>query len=233
VEQDIHQYYEAGHPGEVVVLGADLFNGTPSALGGFKQSTGATYPLLLISSIGTGGNIQALYGERDHVVVISKQGIVRYQANDHWAYGGAWLLNDVRGCVDSLLTSAAGVRPNRLFIREPVQRPRQEPPSSPQSGLEDAASAGASLRVAAEPTRSTFAVALANPSGRAEPARVTVHDLAGRRVATLFDGPAAPGLTTLTWDGRDRAGRAAASGVYHVRAEIAGSTLSRRIALVR
>jgi len=52
-------------------------------------------------------------------------------------------------------------------------------------------------------------------------------------VATLLDGSAAPGLTTLTWDGRDSAGRAAASGVYHVRAEIAGTMLSRRIALIR
>jgi hypothetical protein len=216
-----------------VVLGADLFNGTPSALGGFKQTTGATYPLLLISSISTGGNIQALYGERDHVVVINKQGIVRYQANDHWDYSRAWHMDEVLGCVDSLLSSATGVRPNRLFIREPVQRPRQEPPSPSESEFGDAASAAASLRVAAEPTRSTFAVALANPSGRAERARVTVHDLAGRLVATLFDGPAASGLTTLTWDGRNRAGRAAASGVYHVRAEIAGTMLSRRIALIR
>ena len=233
MEQDIHQYYEASHPGEVVVLGADLFNCTPSALGSFKQSTGATYLLLLISSINTGGNIQTLYGERDHLVVINKQGIVRYQANDHWNYGQTWHLDEVRSCVDSLVNSAAGARPGRLFVREPAQRPRQEPPSLPGPELGDALSAGASLRVEPEPTRSTLAVVLANPFGRAVRARVTVHDLAGRRVATLFDGTAAPGRTTLTWDGCGPEGRLAASGIYHVLAELAGLHLSRRIALVR
>jgi len=112
VERDIQQYYEARNPGEVTVVGADLFNCTPSSLGSFKQSTGASYPLLLLSSVNTGGNIQTLYGERDHVVVINKQGIVRYQANDHWSYGGTWLMNDVRGCVDSLLSSALPARPS-------------------------------------------------------------------------------------------------------------------------
>lgn len=233
MEQDIHQYYEASHPGEVVVLGADLFNCTPNSLGNFRQSTGATYPLLLISSVNTGGNIQTLYGERDHYVVINKQGIVRYQANDRWPYSNGYHLDEIRGCVDSLVTSAAGARPGRLFVREPAQRQRQEPPSPPKSELEDAFSAGASLRVGQEPTRSTLVVVLANPFGRTVRARVTVHDLAGRRVATLLDGPVAPGRNTLTWDGCGPEGRVAASGIYHVLAELAGLHLSRRVALVR
>jgi len=207
VQQDIQQYYQSTHPGEVVVVGADLFNCTPSSLGGFKQNTGATYPLLLLASVSTGGNIQTLYGERDHYVVINKQGIVRYQANDRWPYGNGYHLDEIRACVDTLVTPTVGVGETQ--------------------GAEFA------LRAAPNPAGSRVSIVLANPLGHATSARVTVHDLAGRRVATLLDGLAAPGATTLTWSGRDPDGRAAASGVYQVRAEIAGRVLVRRIALVR
>jgi len=231
VQQDIQQYYEARHPGEVVVLGADLFNCTPSSLGSFKQSTGATYPLLLISSINTGGNIQTLYGERDHYVVINKQGIVRYQANDHWPYSNGYHLDEIRGCVDSLVTPA-DARKTIPLRPQPARRPHEEAPS-PSPGPDGAFPMGAVLRVESEPLRSTVTVVLANPLGRAATARVTLHDLAGRRVATLLDGPAAPGLTTLTWDGHGLDGRAATSGIYFVHAELGDLHFSRRIALLR
>ena len=208
MEEDIHQHYEASHPGQVVVLGADLFNCTPSGLGGFKQSTGVTFPLLLNAALATGGNIQSLYGERDHYVVIDKQGIVRYQANDRWPYGNGYHPDEIRGSVDSLLSDVVGVG-------------------------EEAPWTGAGLHVGPNPSGSPITVVLANPGGRAVQARVTVHDLAGRRVATLHQGPAAPGATTLRWDGRDLEGRAAASGIYLVRAELPGTVLTRRIALVR
>ena len=191
-----------------MVLGADLFNCAPSGLGSFKQSTGATYTMLLNAATATGGDIHTLYGERDHYVVINQHGIVRYQANDRWPYGDGYHPDEIRACIDSLLNPVVGVEGALL------------PP-------------GFALRAGPSPFRSTVAVTLANPSGRALDARVTVHDLAGRRVATLLEGPAAPGLTTLRWPGRDLAGRAAASGIYEVRAEIAGIRLLRRVALVR
>ena len=208
MQADIHQYYQASHPGEVVVLGADLFNCTPSGLGSFKQFTGATYPLLLNAAIATGGNIFTLYGERDHYVVINRQGIVRYQANDRWPFGNGYHLDEIRGCVDSLLAPVVGVG-------------------------EEPSAAGVALSLGPNPSRAGVAITLANPFGREAAARVTVHDLAGRRVATLLDGPAAPGPTTLRWDGRDALGRAVASGLYHARAEIGGIRLSRRIVLAR
>jgi hypothetical protein len=209
VEQDIHQYYETRYPGQVVVLGADLFNCSPSSLGSsFKQATGATYPLLLNASLATGGNIQTLYGERDHYVVINKQGIVRYQANDRWPYGNGYHLNEIRGCVDSLVTAVVGVG------------------DAPRSG-------GFALRASPNPFSSRLGVQLVNPSGTSQPARVTVNDLAGRRVSTLLDGLAPPGISTLSWNGRDAGGRPVAPGLYLVRAELNGLATERRIVRVR
>jgi choice-of-anchor B domain-containing protein len=63
--------------------------------------------------------------------------------------------------------------------------------------------------------------------------RVQVYDVAGRLVAKLWDGPAPAGLVPVTWNGIDLAGRRAGSGVYWVRAEAAGETLSRRLVISR
>ena len=192
----------------MVVLGADLFNCTPSGLGGFKQTTGATYPLLLNSATATGGDIRLLYGERDHYVVIDKFGVVRYSASDRWPGGIGYHLDEIRGCVDTLVGTPVAVG-------------------------DEGSKAAAALRVGPSPSRAGVAVQLVNPAGSALRATVAVHDLAGRRVATLLEGAAAPGPTTLRWNGRDLEDRAAASGIYLVRAEIAGIVLTRRIVLVR
>ena len=112
------------------MLGMDLFNCTPSSLGSFRSSTGASYPLLLDAALATGGNIQALYGERDHYVVINRQGIVRYQGNDRWPYGDGYHLDEIRAFVDVALAE----RQRPTWARQPVRRPRAEPgvPARPE-----------------------------------------------------------------------------------------------------
>jgi len=62
---------------------------------------------------------------------------------------------------------------------------------------------------------------------RAGFARVTVHDLAGRLVATLFEGAAGAGALDVTWDGRG----AEAAGLFFMRLELEGE--SRTLRLVR
>ncbi|MGH2570555.1 MAG: FlgD immunoglobulin-like domain containing protein, partial [bacterium] len=62
--------------------------------------------------------------------------------------------------------------------------------------------------------------------------RVTVHDLAGRRVRMLVDGVLDADRHEVRWDGRDDGGRALASGVYFVRYEGGPSALSRKVVLL-
>ena len=68
-----------------------------------------------------------------------------------------------------------------------------------------------------------------------EPQRleITVHDLTGRRVATLADRPFTAGRHTVDWLGRDDDGRAVASGTYLLR--VKGETVdkTRKLMLVR
>ncbi len=67
------------------------------------------------------------------------------------------------------------------------------------------------------------------------PARVraAVHDARGARVCDLHDGSAPRGRRILVWDGRDDAGRSAASGVYLVRVTVDGRALTGRVVLLR
>jgi hypothetical protein len=48
-------------------------------------------------------------------------------------------------------------------------------------------------------------------------ARVELHDLNGRRVRTLHEGPLAASDHRLSWDGRDALGQSAPAGIYWVR----------------
>lgn len=61
---------------------------------------------------------------------------------------------------------------------------------------------------------------------------LTVHDLSGRRVATLADGEWAAGRHSLVWRATGADGRAVAAGLYFVKLEAAGLTRVARVAVL-
>lgn len=68
---------------------------------------------------------------------------------------------------------------------------------------------------------------------RAGPAALAIHDLRGRRVATLWDGVLGTGPRSFMWNGVTEGGAAAGSGTYLVRLSVDGMSTSRKISLVR
>jgi len=64
-------------------------------------------------------------------------------------------------------------------------------------------------------------------------ARVTVHDAAGRLVATLLDGERPAGRHELSWHGTGDHGAALPSGVYVVRVESGGETRAAKVSLLK
>jgi hypothetical protein len=64
-------------------------------------------------------------------------------------------------------------------------------------------------------------------------ASLGVYDVRGARVRTLIDGELAAGDHATQWNGRTDHGVQAGAGVYFVRLEAGGRSLTRRIALVR
>ena len=63
--------------------------------------------------------------------------------------------------------------------------------------------------------------------------RLQVFDTLGREVALLYDGDQSTGYHLSVWDGRDRSGAPVASGVYFVRLQAGGTTLTESVVRVR
>ncbi len=107
--------------------------------------------------------------------------------------------------------------------RAPAPAAREDDPAAHPSRM--------TLTAAPNPTAAGTRLSFALPEAAA--VHFTVHDAAGRRVATLARGRYDRGPGEVAWDGRDAAGRPVAPGVYFLRAETAsGATAVARV-LVR
>ena len=67
---------------------------------------------------------------------------------------------------------------------------------------------------------------------QAQPVELWLFNLAGQRVRRLAGGRQAAGEHQVTWDGRDEAGRPAATGIYFYRLE-GTPTATRKLLLLR
>ncbi len=204
----VWQHYQSQNPGQVVVLGPDVWSGTVPQLQQFRVTTGVTFPLLLQAGLPDdtdSTNLNIPYNEQDNYVVINKQGIIRYHAYDRWTHGNRLHVDEIKATVDSLVTNLAGVG------ERPIER--------------------LALSAAPNPFRSAITIELSNPFAAGTHARVTVFDLAGRRVARLWEGAAAAGITRLSWDGHSERGGALEPGIYLVQAEVSGRRVVRRVVL--
>ncbi|MFB3907035.1 MAG: C13 family peptidase [Candidatus Eisenbacteria bacterium] len=74
----------------------------------------------------------------------------------------------------------------------------------------------------------SFRLAAAAPS-----VRLDLYDIGGRRVRTLFDGPAAAGEHTIRFAPLDDAGAKISSGIYFLRLETPDITQVRQVAVIR
>jgi hypothetical protein len=63
--------------------------------------------------------------------------------------------------------------------------------------------------------------------------RLAIYDVSGRKIRELASGATAAGAREVTWDGRDAAGRAAASGIYFYRLDAGRFTQTRKMILLR
>ncbi len=203
---NVKQYYETNYPGQVQVLGPDVGLGNLTQLADFGVDAEATYPLLQRCSDGSAvsdTNLLVPYNQKHNFVVIDKQGIIRYHAHDLWPFGNRYHPNELRDAINPLVTNLAGVN-------EPgVSRIRLAASPNPFDGE----------------TRVEFS----NPAGFETHASVHVLDLAGRRVARLWDGPAPSGATRVRWDGRADSGATLSPGVYLLHAVVGGERFTRRL----
>ncbi len=74
-----------------------------------------------------------------------------------------------------------------------------------------------------------FSFALPRSESRVD---IALYDVGGRLVRMEHVGPRAPGLHSWVWDGRDRHGRRAASGVYYARLLAGTQILTRKVLML-
>lgn len=84
---------------------------------------------------------------------------------------------------------------------------------------------------APNPTRGQVSFAIAMP--RTAAVLLTVHDIAGRAIATIHDGALPPGEHRFQWNGRSTSGRAVESGRYFIRMATGEGQDTRAVTLVR
>jgi hypothetical protein len=63
--------------------------------------------------------------------------------------------------------------------------------------------------------------------------RLTIYNLLGRRVKTLFDGHQDAGMHTLIWDGRTDGGSQLSSGIYFYRLQADNFLQTRKMTLMK
>jgi alpha-tubulin suppressor-like RCC1 family protein len=87
------------------------------------------------------------------------------------------------------------------------------------------------LRAFPNPVRSHAFIRFAVPASAAGAlkVRIAIHDMNGREVKVLVDGPMRTGQHTLRWDARDGRGRALAAGSYRLLLKVGRRTLNRSL----
>ena len=117
-----------------------------------------------------------------------------------------------------------------------------------EAAIDDIAAYDASIPAAgagraAPPQRLAFRPPMPNPARggvaltldvpRSGALEIELVDLAGRRVAALYDGRASAGPLLLAWNGKDASGRTAPAGLYFARARLEGQATQTRIVQTR
>jgi hypothetical protein len=90
------------------------------------------------------------------------------------------------------------------------------------------------LRLAsAHPAQSDLKISYAIPAqGRGSVLNLSVYDLIGRRIHTLIDGKAEPGLHLMTWDLRDRQGARVKNGIYFLKLRVGDEVRQQKVMVV-
>ena len=168
----------------------------------------------------------------------------------HGNYGGDWT-----GCIEEQLATAGNISLPPLYcdqgegdftLREdsPCAAYSEPNPECDQIGawpigcasmaIPDARSAGmlALHRISPNPLSGPTEIVFELPAAENE-VTLALFDVTGRQVRTLILSYSAQGPGAVHWDGRDDAGRAVPTGIYHCRLRAGQEELTRRVVVIR
>jgi len=190
----------------------------------FRQNTGTTYPLLLQ---GSSTASQYIMG-RDRYIVIDHRGIVRYRTPATGRLGTSF--------DDMAIRSAITISLDELKMA--LQADAQAAADMESGGdmtavLAETAVPGSFALIGNYPNPFNVNTEIRLQLAKAGPVALNIYDVQGRLVRGLWSGLLAAGAHQLSWDGRDEAGRAAATGIFLYRLQSVGQSETRKMLLLR
>ena len=214
-----------------ITLGIDVWDGRSTQVNAnFKLGTSTTYPLLLDGSL-----VGRQYDlGRDYYVVVDHLGIVRYRTPDGGRLGTRLDDAAVRMAIaESLDDLDLALAVEAQAAAEAAAQAEAEMPADVTAVLGEEAVPGTSALIGNYPNPFNAGTAIRIQLAQAGPAILDVYDIQGRLVRRLWQGRLAGGEHQLSWDGRDDAGRAVATGVYLSRLETLEQIQTRKMLLLR
>jgi hypothetical protein len=155
-----------------------------------------------------------------------------FRTADTSSGGGVGIFGHVRVSVDSAAANFAGTDTLALVADAVIIRELEWPSSTTSVEEQEIPTVFALDQNYPNPFNPSTTIRFALPM-RAN-VELKVFDLLGREVRTLLRGDQyAPGVHSVTWDGRNAAGKAVATGVYFYRINASGFTESRKMLLLK
>jgi probable HAF family extracellular repeat protein len=150
-----------------------------------------------------------------------------YNLNDLIPPGSGWDLIKATDINDAGQIVGFGLAPGGTYLRAFLLDPVDTPASVLQEGVPN----HFGLRVAPIPLGLTTRISFVLP--RPGQVRITLHDVAGRHVATLLDGFRAAGHHSLPWNPNLPGGQVAGNGVYFLRVTSDGAIGVKKLVHLR
>ena len=192
----------------------------------FRQNTGTTYPLLLQ---GSSTASQYIMG-RDRYIVIDHRGIVRYRTPATGRLGASF---DDMAIRLAITTSLDELKMALQAAADAQAAADMESGGDMTAVLAETAVPGSFALIGNYPNRFNANTEIRLQLAKAWPVALNIYDVQGRLVRGLWSGLLAAGAHQLSWDGRDEAGRAAATGIFLYRLQSAGQAETRKMLLLR
>jgi hypothetical protein len=190
----------------------------------FRQNTGTTYPLLLQ---GSSTASQYIMG-RDRYIVIDHRGIVRYRTPATGRLGTSFDDMAIRSAITTSLDEL------KMALQADAQAAADmESGGDMTAVLAETAVPGSFALIGNYPNPFNANTEIRLQLAKAGPVALNIYDVQGRLVRGLWSGLLAAGAHQLSWDGRDEAGRAAATGIFLYRLQSVGQSETRKMLLLR
>jgi hypothetical protein len=103
----------------------------------------------------------------------------------------------------------------------------------PDEAVDGRPSAFALLPNRPNPFNDETLIAYILPDGKGQRVSLKIYNVIGQRVRTLVDGPGAPGLHLVRWDGRGAAGGPVSAGIYFLELSAGGRRQVQKMVLLR